>query len=331
EAVDGTTLCLRPEFTIPVGLHHVKLAQNGQQVRRRYACGGMVFRQNRADGNQFDQVGVEDLGDENRIAADAACLSDFITTLSLVGLDRASITLGDQALFEALVAALDCPAPLARRLRRSFGETGQLSRVIAEASSGDATRASSKEPAVSMALAGDEDGLANLVQNEMNAAGLSPAAGRDPRAIARRMIEKTQERGVQLDPDRARILSGFLDINGPLDTGAEQLAVFTQWAGLDLTDAITIFQTRVEALRARGASLDTVSYAAAFGRKLDYYTGLVFEATSETDPSGERLSLGGGGRYDRLCSLLGSPNPVPAVGFSLSMDRIQKALEARAA
>ncbi|TFX37310.1 ATP phosphoribosyltransferase regulatory subunit, partial [Escherichia coli] len=39
--------------------------------------------------------------------------------------------------------------------------------------------------------------------------------------------------------------------------------------------------------------------------------------------------LAGGGRFDRLPTLLGAENHIPAVGFSLWLDRIETARTAR--
>ncbi|MEH0071533.1 ATP phosphoribosyltransferase regulatory subunit [Pannonibacter sp. Pt2-lr] len=71
-----------------------------------------------------------------------------------------------------------------------------------------------------------------------------------------------------------------------------------------------------------------MQFAADFGRRLDYYTGFVFEMTA----AGHDLpgQIVGGGRYDKLLRLLGAPHEVPAVGFSLWLDRLQTVLEARA-
>lgn len=54
-------------------------------------------------------------------------------------------------------------------------------------------------------------------------------------------------------------------------------------------------------------------------RGLDYYTGTVFEVTS--DMLGAQDALLGGGRYDNLVSELGGPS-TPAVGFALGLDRL---------
>lgn len=54
-------------------------------------------------------------------------------------------------------------------------------------------------------------------------------------------------------------------------------------------------------------------------RGLDYYTRTAFEFVSEG--LGSQNAVGGGGRYDGLSEQLGGP-PLPAIGFSLGVDRI---------
>jgi histidyl-tRNA synthetase len=53
---------------------------------------------------------------------------------------------------------------------------------------------------------------------------------------------------------------------------------------------------------------------------LDYYTRTVFEIYSGNG-EGKKMSLGGGGRYDRLIQSLGGEE-TPAIGFALGMDRL---------
>jgi len=60
-------------------------------------------------------------------------------------------------------------------------------------------------------------------------------------------------------------------------------------------------------------------------RGLDYYNHTVFEFT--TTSLGTQNAVGGGGRYDPLFAMLGGGN-VPAVGFSLGIDRMILLLEA---
>lgn len=67
-----------------------------------------------------------------------------------------------------------------------------------------------------------------------------------------------------------------------------------------------------------------IRLAPALARGLSYYTGPIFEVVS-TDFSG---SLGGGGRYDDLVGMF-SNKQVPAVGFSLGLERILLLMEER--
>ena len=67
-----------------------------------------------------------------------------------------------------------------------------------------------------------------------------------------------------------------------------------------------------------------VRFAPALARGLGYYTGPIFEVVSD-DFSG---SLGGGGRYDNLVGMF-TNKQVPAVGFSLGLERILLLMEER--
>ena len=62
--------------------------------------------------------------------------------------------------------------------------------------------------------------------------------------------------------------------------------------------------------------INTVEIDYSLARGLDYYTGPIFEIQSSPFP----FSIGGGGRYDELLSLYGSPSP--AVGISIGVERV---------
>lgn len=88
-----------------------------------------------------------------------------------------------------------------------------------------------------------------------------------------------------------------------------------------------------EALEAMAELLDCVAHTSAaehlrisptLARGLSYYTGCIFEI-SVKDLAG---SLGGGGRYDGLVGMFGG-QAVPAVGFSLGLERILVVMQER--
>jgi len=115
------------------------------------------------------------------------------------------------------------------------------------------------------------------------------------------------------------VLEQFLSLNVPLVNASAALSHFADAAGLKLGNALARFDGRVAAIANAGVDLSLIEYRAAFGRPLDYYTGLVFEVMVE----GSSAVLAGGGRFDRLMTFLGAKDRIPAVGFSLWLDRIE--------
>lgn len=317
ESETGAALCLRPEFTIPVCLDHIA-SQSG--TPRRYSYLGEVFRQRREGGNEFFQAGVEDLGDRDIARADARSIADAHALLAMTLPGQAlKITLGDQSIFEAVLAALGLPRGWRMRLARAFGSAEQLAAALADLANPQKNGAL-PEPVASLVADGDLDGLAGHIASTMSEAGLSASAGRTPQEIARRLVEKAELRSVRLSAEAFAALEKFLAIDVPLNLAAAALEDFAQSAGLSLGAALAGFSARVDAVSAEGMPSDAIRYDAAFGRPLDYYTGLVFEI-SVGDAS---RPLAGGGRYDRLLTLLGAKTPIPGVGFSVWLDRIEQ-------
>lgn len=77
----------------------------------------------------------------------------------------------------------------------------------------------------------------------------------------------------------------------------------------------------MELCKEGGVEFD-VSVETGFARGLEYYTGMIFEVlVPEFD-----VSLGGGGRYDRLVESFGG-EPTPAVGVAHGLDRIALAMD----
>jgi ATP phosphoribosyltransferase regulatory subunit HisZ len=135
ESETGANLCLRPEFTIPVCLRHIETATG---TPKRYSYLGEVFRQRREGSHEFYQAGIEDLGDKDIASSDARAIGDATGILkALLPGRKLALTLGDQAVFEAVVKALGLPFGWQRRLIHAFGDMAHL-----EASAGAARQAS---------------------------------------------------------------------------------------------------------------------------------------------------------------------------------------------
>ncbi|MEN0039869.1 MAG: ATP phosphoribosyltransferase regulatory subunit [Pseudomonadota bacterium] len=307
----GEGLCLRPEFTIPICMDFVG---NGNELRR-CSYGGTVFRQSREGASEFRQVGMEDLGRDDATAADADALRDMLVALDGVGRAADEVELGDQALFAVVVDGLGLPAGVGDRLLRSFGAPKQLAALLDRLSEGTAARDDREEDR--LACAGDAVALEALVRERMDVANLSPKAGRSPKDIAARMIERSAIAGFSLAAEQLSVLRNFLDLRCPLDETKDRLTEFGAQNDLDFGTALDAFVERAAHLGDTGST--ALTYRASLGRNLGYYTGMVFEA------SRKGVLIGGGGRYDGLCSLLGAPATVPAVGFSIAIDRLEDA------
>jgi ATP phosphoribosyltransferase regulatory subunit len=228
ESETGQSLCLRPEFTIPVCLDHIA-SQAG--TPRRYSYLGEVFRQRRDGGNEFFQAGIEALGDRDIAAADARSVADAHALLQRVLPGRRlAVTLGDQAVFEAVLAALGLPRGWRMRLARAFGSEAMLEAALADLA--NPPRNGHLTGTVAALVAdGEATALAAHIAQGMEQVGLSASAGRTPADIARRLIEKAELRSVRLSNEAFSALKAFLAIDVPLTDAAQALDQFAADAG----------------------------------------------------------------------------------------------------
>jgi ATP phosphoribosyltransferase regulatory subunit len=307
---DGRELALRPEFTVPVCLYH--LATGAANRRAGYAYLGPVFRQRTTGPSEFSQAGIESLGRTDAIAADAEVLSLAFASAAELGLTEARVTIGDSALFGAVLDALELAEPWRRRLKRSFGEPARLKALIASA--GAATRKAR--------TADDPNNVREKVAEMFSATGLGVIGARTADEIAERVAEKAVLAD-GIGAAAAGRLDEFLAVTGSPAVSIRALKALARSARLAITPAIDRLQERTDAFAERGIDLGRLTFAADFGRRLDYYTGFVFEFRATADSPAPVM---GGGRYDRLLSLMHHPRApkrdVPAVGFGISLDRV---------
>ncbi|PLX36146.1 MAG: ATP phosphoribosyltransferase regulatory subunit [Hyphomicrobiales bacterium] len=318
---DGDELCLRPEFTIPVCAHHI---DTGNPARgAAYAYFGPVFRHRVSGGaSEFLQAGVESIGREDNETADAEILSLALASLRTFGLELPDIRIGDQDLFYALVDKLDLPVAWRRRLKAACGDRARLDALIGQlAGDGEPSGADGRAGLLAALEGADHDGAHGLVEDLLSIASISVVGGRSASEIAERFLEQAAfAAGSGARPDEADVLARFLDIAGTPDRAVEQIAALCDEAGINLDTTIAVYERRITLMAERGIPFERMHFAADFGRRLDYYTGFVFEIRDPADPG--RGPLVGGGRYNGLLKLLGAGKDVPAVGFSIWIERL---------
>lgn len=319
---DGLDLCLRPDFTIPVCRHH--LAQEAVKLPAAYCYNGPVFRQ-RPDGlGEIPQLGAESLGRTDTAEADADLLALSVKALEKFGLSDIVIRIGDETLFAAVLEGLDLPTVWRRRLRDLFGETDRLTAAItrmAGASSSDDDSRDVRLGFLSALEGADPEAAHAVVEDLLSIAGISAVGGRTPSEIADRFLEQAAlASGARGHDKAAETLSAYLALKADGASAAGMLRDFSRDFGLGLDTPIAAFEQRLAALAAKGIDPARLTFAAEFGRRLDYYSGFVFEIHAVNPPV--EGPLVGGGRYDKLVTLLGAEDDVPAIGFSMWLDRI---------
>jgi ATP phosphoribosyltransferase regulatory subunit len=312
EGPAGERLALRPDFTIPVCLEHLKSGAGPA----RYAYRGLVFRRHDSGAPERLETGYEDIGREDRIAADAEALALAAAAVAAVTERKIAVRLGDIGVFAAVLRALGLPGRWRRRLRRSFGlpplMAANLARLSAPRGGADPRLDAELRQA---AEAHDCARLAEIVAERLAAQGYGEGAGRSAEEIAERFLDQRALAEAQIAPGALETLSAFLALEAPLAEAPAVLARFAAARGLALDSALADFARRAEAIASREVAA-ALRFQAGFGRPLDYYTGLVFELRAE----GVDEPVAGGGRYDRLMEMLGAARPLPAVGFTMRLD-----------
>jgi ATP phosphoribosyltransferase regulatory subunit len=315
----GHELCLRPDLTIPVSRDYLASPAAGKPQGFCYL--GPVFRHRDEGSAEFLQAGIESFGRADTAAADAEMLALGLEATSHYGLAQPDIRMGDVALFSALVAALNLAPPWKRRLMKDFNRKSNLAHDL-ERLAHIAAQDRPEYQGVLAALAGSDPKAAHaLVTDLLSIAGISTVGGRTVGEIADRFLEQAAlGTGSGLPHEAAALIKRFLAVAGDPDAAAAELRTLAADGKLALDQALDLFESRTGFLAARGLDVARIRFATSFGRGFDYYTGFVFELH---DPqAGSNGQLVAGGRYDGLLTRLGSKTPIPAVGFSVWIERL---------
>jgi ATP phosphoribosyltransferase regulatory subunit len=312
---DGRETCLRPEFTIPLCM--AEIAKGQMPIKAALSYCGPVFRQRTGEAGEFIQAGVESLGRTDREAADAEILALALAATNQLGELKPLIRLGDAGLINGVLTALEASPAFARRLKRRLA----AGKSFEEATSVKPDTAGlDRFGGVMAALegAGPEAARA-FVSDMLSMSGAKAAGGRSVSEIADRFMSKAKAGEVNLSPAKLVILKEFLLINGNPDQVASSIGRLAKTHGLNVAATLARYESRIGFMAAGGIDLLKISASAGFVRNLDYYTGMVFEILPANQQKAKALV--GGGRYDGLLPRLGATSEVPAVGFSIWVER----------
>eukprot|EP01101_Sappina_pedata_P005455 TRINITY_DN2503_c0_g1_i1.p1 TRINITY_DN2503_c0_g1~~TRINITY_DN2503_c0_g1_i1.p1 ORF type:complete len:594 (+),score=319.72 TRINITY_DN2503_c0_g1_i1:24-1784(+) len=142
--------------------------------------------------------------------------------------------------------------------------------------------------------------------------------------VRKEMIEKKD-----LAPEIADKIHEFVKLNGsPKELLAKLIADGKLNESASAKKALEELQTLFEFTDCYGVT-DSIILDLSLARGLDYYTGVIYEAVL-TDGKAQVGSIAAGGRYDDLVGSLGGGEQIPAVGFSVGVERIFSILEKKA-
>ena len=323
----GPELALRPEFTSLAARHYVS---GGFSAPRRWQCLGPVFELDPAHSaapRQRHSAGAELFG-FNGPSADAEIMALALTGLQRLGITDWRLVVGHLGLLHSLLARFQLDDRTARFLINSLprlrerGVTDVLRRFdqqLAEPGESDPSPSApdpSQPPGEREAAAL----VARLLETSQHGAALG---SRSPHDIARRLLRKRRRRSEREQVLAAlKTLARWCQLSRPAPTAFDALAALAPAGSLPI---LRQWRQSIELLACYDLPLQQITVQPHLARNWDYYSGLVFELHTA-----DGVHLGGGGRYDDLLHFLGAPNPVPAVGFAIRLDRVAAALPAPA-
>ncbi|HHG89458.1 MAG TPA: hypothetical protein ENJ90_03125 [Devosia sp.] len=303
---DGLQYCLRPDFTLPIA----KACISGEGVApAAFSYLGPVFRQRAQGPVEFEQAGLELVGQPDPEAALSRVFEFTAKALGIYGVSTPAVRLGSVALFEALLEAADMPPVWRPRLRRRFGSRKALTASLDRLTSLNGN---------TQTLAGkSRNELIEDITGQMLESGLSLVESRTPEEIADRFLEKQALAVAKVPEKTIALLRAYLAISGPVEQALAEAEELFSANGLSLEKPLSGVAAQAKVLAALLPDA-VLSFEAGFSPRLHYYTGLVFEIAGE---GGDILASGG--QYDRLLQSLGAQKEVSASGCALWVARLE--------
>jgi len=305
---DGAEFALRPDFTLPIASAYLREGLLGSPVAFSYL--GPVFRQRNDEAAEFEQAGLELLGQPDADPALDRVFAFAGEVLGVFSVQSAVVRLGSISLFEAMLAGAELPDVWRPRIRSRFGHPDALIRLL--------NRLASPQGSTSGGLPWNRPALIGAVGEKMDMAGLSSAGGRTAIEIADRYLDKQKLAASPVPAETLALLKTYLGVSGDLRDALGNVDTLARDRGIDVSEPLERLLRHADAFAA-GTPDAIVTFDAGFSPNLDYYTGVVFEVTGE----GGRV-LASGGEYDRLLERLGAGGPVAASGCAVWVDRLER-------
>ena len=307
-ANNGIEYCLRPDFTLPIAQQYIEDGMVG--VPAAYTYLGNIFRQANGVPVEYEQAGLELLGQPDAGQALDQVLTFARWALAIYDINAPEIRLGGVGLFEAFLEAAEIPPAWQQRIRHRFGHPEAMGRLM-ERLADPVERATGHAPDA-------RETVIEIVTDSMLSAGLSLIGSRTPEEVADRYLEKQALDAARIPEPTVRLLQDYLSVSESAQSALDRIGAMCRAHGFDFEEPLFEVRNHAAALAALSPKADVV-FDAGFSPRLDYYTGIVFEMTGS---DGEVLASGG--EYDRLLGRLGAVEHVTASGCALWTERLER-------
>ena len=296
----GNELCLRPDLTIVSCLRYL---ENNLKGKEKIFYNGQAYRksENKKDSIVRNQVGFEIIGSRNEKNDDKEIINTSLKSLKNFNYSSGEITIGNVEIFNLLISKLDIPKRWKLRLSRHFWREDYFNDLLKRLETN-----SDVDPTI---VEIDKKRYFRMLKNDQS----TIIANRTIGEILSRFDKKIKDpRRPSKGRNISKIIKEFLKIKCPINNAAKVLNKFFKKYKINL-----LVDQRYFPISKNKINKLNVTFSAAFGRQLEYYTGMVFKIDIKS--KSKIINCCNGGRYDKLISDLGSKKQTPAVGAALNL------------
>ena len=296
----GNELCLRPDLTIVSCLRYL---ENNLKGKEKIFYNGQAYRksENKKDSIVRNQVGFEIIGSRNEKNDDKEIINTSLKSLKNFNYSSGEITIGNVEIFNLIISKLDIPKRWKLRLSRHFWREDYFNDLLKRLETN-----SDVDPTI---VEIDKKRYFRMLKNDQS----TIIANRTIDEILSRFDKKIKDpRRPSKGRNISKIIKEFLKIKCPINNAAKVLNKFFKKYKINL-----LVDQRYFPISKNKINKLNVTFSAAFGRQLEYYTGMVFKIDIKS--KSKIINCCNGGRYDKLISDLGSKKQTPAVGAALNL------------
>ncbi len=300
-------LMLRPDFTVPIVLMHIK----NNQDRAEYCYSGKVWRKQDYSSlrpSEYLQVGIECFGGKDIAEEDARVFSIIRKAVNSIDL---KIVTGDLGILRSAINGLEINTRCKKALLRQLWRPKRFLQVLEYFSHNSNLVNNEKNKIIELFNSGK---LLDKLKNFESIIGL-----RTKKDILERVSELSNDiLNNQLKDIDLKLLRDLLKISCPL-TQAHQKINNSTYSHEYLKKSALLLEKRLECLSELDIDVKNIDFEVSFGRtSLEYYDGFVFEMMSKKPYNS--IALAQGGRYNELTRILSqlegcqkSPNSVGGI------------------